>query len=86
MMIKEFKDSLTVLKTILEKIEKIEIILEIEQIKKITKKELKELGTEKFDELGKVTWKTKVWNTEKHILERPSSIVEKIELREITRK
>ena len=83
MMIKEFKDSLTVLKTILEKIE---IILEIEQIKKITKKELKELGTEKFDELGKVTWKTKVWNTKKHILERPSSIVEKIELREITRK
>ena len=49
MMIKQFKDSLTDLKTILEEIEKIEIIreLETEQIKEILKIELKELYIEK---------------------------------------
>ena len=44
-MIKEFKDSLTDLKTILEEIKKIEIIREpeTEQIKETVKIELKEL-------------------------------------------
>ena len=43
MMIKEFKDSLADLKTILTEIEKLEIIgeLETEKIREIVKKELK---------------------------------------------
>ena len=45
MMIKEFKDSLTVLKTILEKIE---IILEIEQIKKNNKKRVERIRNRKI--------------------------------------
>ena len=55
MMIKKFKDSLTDLKTILDKIDKIKIIkrLETNQIEETTNKELKELEIKKIDELEK---------------------------------
>ena len=55
MMIKKFKDSLTDLKTILDKIDKIKIIkrLETNQIEETTNRELKELEIKKIDELEK---------------------------------
>lgn len=50
-MTEKFKNSLTVLKTISEKLDEMEIIreLEVEQIKEIAKKELKKIEKEESD-------------------------------------
>ena len=88
MMIEKFRDSLTVLKTILEEIEKIEIIrkLEIEEIEEIVEKELTKLEIEKIDELEKLQEKLRLRKIKYRFWERLNSIEKEMELREITRK